>query len=382
MELINIEYSEMEGKGGYWRMDNCSFSRKALLVGKNASGKSRTLRVIYGLARHMTGDLQATRSGTYNCTFSHEGRSYSYHCICDDGQVIHELLRIDNKILLERGPGGVGNIWAEKLNDGAGMLMDFQTPPPEFALAARRDQIQHSFLEPLHEWARMVRYYQFGSNIGKEAFVQFVKDGATVDEKNQAAVIGVLRNARRDFGDRFMSALKSDMADVGYFLTDIFVGPPTSVEFHGDLNGLVGLVVRERDIDCDIDQLAMSQGMFRVLSLLIHVNYFLLKGSGSCLLIDDIGEGLDFERSCQLISLLRRKAEDSKLQVIMSTNDRFVMNEVPLDEWVVVQRRGNTVSYRNNDNSREIFEDFKFTGLSNFSFFEMDVINNPIGAGE
>jgi hypothetical protein len=95
----------------------------------------------------------------------------------------------------------------------------------------------------------------------------------------------------------------------------------------------------------------------------------------TCILIDDIGEGLDFDRSCRLIDLLRKKAKESNIQLILSTNDRFVMNRVPLEEWSVLQRRGSHVRVRNYENSRELFEEFKFTGLSNFSLLEMDFLN-------
>ncbi len=97
----------------------------------------------------------------------------------------------------------------------------------------------------------------------------------------------------------------------------------------------------------------------------------------TCILIDDIGEGLDFDRSCRLIDLLREKAKASGVQLVLSTNDRFVMNRVPLEEWSVLQRQASTVRVLNYDNSRELFEEFKFTGLSNFSFLEMDFASSP-----
>ncbi len=121
----------------------------------------------------------------------------------------------------------------------------------------------------------------------------------------------------------------------------------------------------------------MSQGMWRVLSLLVHVNYSRLANPGACVIIDDIGEGLDFDRSCRLIDLLRRKANQSEIQLVMSTNDKFVMNQVPLEEWSVLQRTRNHVSVKNYQNARAEFESFKFTGLSNFSFLEFDAANAP-----
>jgi hypothetical protein len=60
----------------------------------------------------------------------------------------------------------------------------------------------------------------------------------------------------------------------------------------------------------------------------------------------------------------------------MSTNDQFVMNHVPLEEWSVLQREGSHIRVRNHENSKKAFEYFRFVGLSNFSFFEMDFVNS------
>lgn len=379
MKLSTFEYSELEGTPQAWKLDNCTFAQKNLLVGKNASGKSRTLRVIFSLAQHLAGLQPPRMSGTYNCTLHDDQKEYSYHCIFEKGNVTAEILRIDSKIFLERGLGGIGKIWAEKIDNGK--HVDFQTPPSELAAVARRDTIQHAFLEPLHRWASAVRYFQFGSNLGKENFARFGPGGMTVDERDQAAVVPLFRNAERDFGEDFTKLMIADMAEVDYHLESISIAPPISIGTLLGFDQVVGLMVKEKDLQGATDQLSMSQGMYRVLSLLINVNFFQLKNSGSCILVDDIGEGLDFDRSCRLIGLLRRKAEESKVQIVIATNDRFVMNEVPLDEWSIVQRKGSHVSLRNIQNSREIFENFKFTGLSNFSFLELDVINEPLGEG-
>nr|WP_315203101.1 AAA family ATPase [uncultured Albidiferax sp.] len=379
MKLSAIEYSELENTPQAWILEKCSFGKKTLLVGKNASGKSRTLRVICSLANQLSGLQPPSMSGTYNCTFHDELKEYSYHCMFKDGEVIAEVLRVDSKIYLERGQGGVGKIWAEKIDNGK--HMDFQTPPSEFAAVARRDSIQHPFLEPLYQWASTLRYFQFGSNIGKDHFAHFVANGINIDERNQASVVALFRNARRDYPNNFVSDLIQDMRSLDYELESIDMGSPISILNSPEMSQVVGLIVKEKDLQGFTDQLSMSQGMYRVLSLLINVNYFQVKNSGSCIIIDDIGEGLDFDRSCKLISLLREKSEKFQLQIIISTNDRFVMNEVPLEEWSIIQRKGSRVSFKNIENSREIFENFKFTGLSNFSFLELDVLNEPLGEG-
>jgi len=45
-----------------------------------------------------------------------------------------------------------------------------------------------------------------------------------------------------------------------------------------------------------------------------------------------------------------------------------------LDEWVVLQRKGGNLLARNSTNSKREFDDFKFTGLSNFDFFASEFL--------
>lgn len=378
MQLKNFKYSELENTPQAWFLDGLQLGKKNLLVGRNAAGKSRTLNVIGSFARGLVGHGKFT-TGTYSATFLNGEESYVYQLTVDEANAVEsESLYIDGKPFLQRGPGGVGRIWAAKI--GGGSHIEFQSPTSELAASARRDSIQHAYLEPLFEWADLLRTYFFGTNLGKDQLALFVPGGPAVDDRNQAAVVGIFRDAKREFGESFTSALTADLGQVGYPADFVELGPIYSVRLDSSAPpGLVSLNVKESDLPGITDQISMSQGMFRVLSLLIYVNHLILKRRATCLLVDDIGEGLDFDRSCRLISLLRKKAETSNLQLILSTNDRFVMNEVPLDEWSFLQRAGNRVQVRNIHNSRAVFEEFKSTGLSNFSFLEFDVIgqNSP-----
>lgn len=380
MKLNTIKYAELEGTPREWVLEGLSLDSRNLIVGKNASGKTRTLNVINSLARSLAGLQPPSLSGNYECQLQHDGKVYLYLLRSEKQQLISERLSIDDKVYLDRGEGGVGEIWAEDIENGKNIR--FQTPTSELAAVVKRDAIQHSFLEPLYAWASSVRYYHFGSTLGKDKLALFQAGGADVDERDENAVVGIFRDGKKEFGDEFIMALKSDMDCIDYHIEDVNLGSPVSVRFSGFPGDPIGLYVKEKDLPGITDQFGMSQGMFRVLSLLIQVNYFQLKKTATCVLVDDIGEGLDFDRSCRLIELLRLKADQSNLQIILSTNDRFVMNQVPLEEWSVLQRKGNHVTVRNYTNSREIFDDFKFTGLSNFSFLELDVINEPSSLNE
>jgi energy-coupling factor transporter ATP-binding protein EcfA2 len=373
MQLKKLGYSELVGTPQEWTLEGLQLSQKTLLVGRNASGKSRTLSVIANLARGLAGLQKAAVHGSYDCTFEDAGRIYHYSISTLNSLVVSEKLIVDDVVKLERNQGGAGFIFAEKVANGS--TIEFQTPDTDIAAVSRRDAIQHSFLEPLYRWASTVRYYQFGTSLGKDAMAIFTSTGMNVDERDPNAVVGIFRDAEKKFGEEFKNAIKSDMNRIGYNIEDVGIAMPISINLEGLPGVPMALFVKENDLPGITDQIGMSQGMFRVLSLLIHVNYIQMRNSTTCVLIDDIGEGLDFSRSCRLINLLREKSDNSDIQIILSTNDKFVMNEVPLPEWSVLQRVGNHVKVRNYENSKKIFDEFKFTGLSNFSFLELDIIN-------
>ncbi len=375
MQLKSFQYSEHKGNPQEWQLECLTLGSKNLIVGKNASGKSRTLNVIFALARYLSGVASAGLSSNYDCLFVHNGKDYRYQLKIENEQVESESLLIDGVSKLERKVGGSGMICVENIPNVN--EMKFSPPPSEIAAFSRRDSIQHSFLEPLFEWSSSVRHHQFGTTLGKDVLTIIQIGAPKVDERNQTTVAALFRQGEKEFGQKFLDAITSDMAIADYQIERAGLGPPVSIRIttvQGAQFEPLGLYVKEVDLPGITDQISMSQGMFRILSLLIQVNYFQLKKKSVCILIDDIGEGLDFDRSCRLINMLRAKADTSDIQLVMATNDKFVMNDVPLEEWSVLQRKANHVVVRNYINSREVFEEFRFTGLSNFSFLEFDVL--------
>ncbi len=374
MRLKSVKFSEYEGTEQEWTLDGLCLGERNLLVGKNASGKTRTLNVINSLAKILAGWSVTAPSAKYDVDFMHDGERLRYEMECKDAEVIKERFTVGDEVRLDRGEGGEGTIWAEQLKEN----LSFQTPPSEFAAVVRRDSIQHKFLEPLYEWGSSLRIFRFGTALGKDDFAAIKKRDAKLNKLDPNKVVALYLQAVEELGSGFEQAVKNDMVELEYDIEDMGVKPPISIHPSVSLSGeLLGLYVKEKDLAGITDQPSMSQGMFRALSILVQFNYSEMAKKATCILVDDIGEGLDFDRSCLLIDLLRRKSEKSGVQLVLSTNDRFVMNKVPLKEWSVLQRRGGNVKVCNYENSRDVFEDFKFTGLSNFSFLEMDFISGP-----
>ncbi len=374
MRLTSFRYVQSEGEPGEWVVDGLTLGAMNLLVGKNASGKSRTLSVINLLARLIAGDTKiAFRSAHFSALFDHNGERLHYELNIHDFKVIGEEFSVGAATRLRRGEGGVGFLHAVKLKEE----IEFQSPEQELAAVARRDSIQHPFFEPLHEWGNSLRFYPFGTALGRDRFGLLVKDlKIEIDDKDSHNVISIFHKGSTDFPGEFKQEVINDMNAIDYDIDDVGLMSPGTFKMLTALPGeLQALFVKERTLDVPTEQVDMSQGMFRVLSLIIQLNYSKMAQRSTTVVIDDIGEGLDFERSCALVNLLMAKYNGSNIQLIMATNDRFVMNKVPLETWSILQRIGHHCHVFNHDNSSRAFEEFKFTGLNNFDFFATDFIH-------
>lgn len=384
MRLTQIEYSQFPNAKHEWRLEGCTLGDINLIVGKNANGKTMLYNILTNLVKLLRGERIGFGTGDWTLHFDDDGDSLIYFLKLVEKKVYEERLTINGKDKMTRGTNGVGKIWAEKINE----LLDFQLSDSQLACVARRDSIQHPFFESLAQWAASFRSYSFGTDMEKSAYSEeqpaqskrkenrfiVASEGlATFDPSNPLHLVykkGVdMYDGNKDKKGTskkvFSRQLLSDMKTIGYDVKKIDLQPMTRFIAQQAL----GLHVSENDIGYTTNQYEMSQGMFRALSLLIHLNVALLEKKASCIVIDDIGEGLDYERSTELIRLLIKKAEQSSVQLIMTTNDRFVMNNVPLEYWSVIERQPHKSVIYNYRNSKEVFDSFEMTGLNNFDFF-------------
>jgi hypothetical protein len=232
----------------------------------------------------------------------------------------------------------------------------------------------------MFKWAEGLRCYHFGSSreMGQRNMLATVNleefTNSDINPHATSQINELYLRAKKEFGDDFNNEVVFFMQKIGYDISDLTIEPnPNTAVVEEDRSPLYMLCVNENDRNAKLYQTGMSQGMFRALSLIIQITYNIYKNVPSTILIDDIGEGLDYDRSTKLIKLLIEWAENNdNIQLIMSTNDRFVMNNVPLEYWQVIQRTGRKCHIYNYQNSKKIFEDFVYTGLNNFDFLASD----------
>jgi len=365
MKLKSLYYIEHKGTPAEWELKEFQLHDIDLFVAKNATGKSRTLSVINSLSLLLSKNIKFSNC-LFSATFEDNDDTIEYLIEFATQSIKQERLTKNEQVLISRNESGDASIWYE------GLQKDVSTRLPLNDIAIlRKDQIQHPYLTILTDWGLNSVQYQFGSGMGKETQTVFQNNPNGIieepDLKNGELVIHRFKVGVELFGKSFIESIKIDMEILGYFLDDIKLGnsdiPATNAKC---------IYVKEKDINNYIIQQQLSQGMFRALSLLINIAYIQFKELKGCILIDDIGEGLDFDRSSALIKMLVKKSKNSFTQLFMTTNDRYVMNEVSLDYWNVIVRDNQVCHIINKDNSEELFDEFRFTGLNNFDFLSMD----------
>lgn len=373
MQISSISYSEYEGEARVWRANSLTFEAINLVVGRNAVGKTRLLNVVNALAELVSGRRKPMSTGAYAAEFQSGKTRYKYEIAFKDKTVVRELLRerLPNghlRILLRRDNNGVGRIRTK--SGKSSKLIDFQCPVQQIGVFSRQDEINHPFLVDFVSWGMSTYHFQFGRGEIKEFIALDANSGADYDPLDTKKFSTTFQQGMSEIGDEYRDSLIRDLGRVGYEIEDIQISSPEGVSLNKPHAGRLGVVsVKERGVGCWVGSHHLSAGMLRALSLIIQVNYRAMAVKPSLFIVDDIGEGLDFERTCSLIDLLMEKADSSNVQLLMSSNDRFVMNSIPLKYWVLLDRDGSEVSAMTYASHRKEFEDFRFTGLNNFDFF-------------
>ncbi len=360
MRLKSISYQDTN-----WELEGLELGNVNLLVGKNATGKSRTLSTIDLLVKMITQKRDLNWASNWNIVFQQENQkeiSYEFKIsLLRQGatsekirSVTSERIKADGIEVLKRSASDKATVWSAI----SGEIEHISPPPNKLVLHIRRDVREHPFLEEIATWAENSYGFKFG-NISPLAQLNQQEYDLLMAVEHIPMLLKTLRAESRQ-------RIVEDFNGIGYQITDL------SLRDRGD--GLPLIFVKETSLGKPLPHYKLSQGMFRSLALITFLEYLTATQNPQTVIIDDLGEGLDYDKATNLGKLVFQKCADAGIQLIATSNDSFLMDVVDIENWNVLYRSGKTVRSINNHNHPELIEKFHFTGLSNFDFFSSDFL--------
>lgn len=346
MELTHFFYKEPT-----WELTQAiPFKAVNLLVGKNAVGKSKVIAAIFNMANIiLQQDMPFVSRISCSSTFSFkdEEEVIEYHFTYQRGIITEENLTINGQNLLNRNE-------KETLLEG----MPINPPTDKLTLHVRRDIIQYPYFEKIITWAENV----YGQRFNEIEADRGNKTDSFLSPIHKDDLFTMVKSLPSESIQRIIEQAKN----LDYHLEAIKTFKPERFKI---------VLFKKKGIKEPLFISSLSKGMCRAISLLIQMEYLSAQGKPSLWLIDDLGEGLDYDRTVKLGKLLFDFCHERGIQLLASSNDTFLMDIVDLQYWNILERKGEKVMPVNTTNSPDLFEDFKFTGLSNFDFFSSDYIS-------
>lgn len=352
MLLTSIKYFENKGKPNFWEIQDVRFSKQNVIIGLNSTGKTRLTNIITNLGKVLSS--KARKNGNWELTLEKDKSTiYQYTLHINNLTIEKETITTGEKTLLNRSLEE-GEIFSVQDGD----MHKFAPPKDELTLNVRRDLSHYPFLEDIINWAKSINGYSFSGAKNDQITIASDPDSYLQTLTTIPYILNELK------GNQLVNSnIISDMRSIDYPIEKI---SSKQITDPNSFNSLFLVTIKEKDLKCNTDQNSMSQGMFRALCLIVIIEYYLVQKRTGIIVVDDLGEGLDFDRSSKLISLLFEKTKGSDIQLIITSNDRFLINSVDLKSINYLTRKGHSVIATNYYNSKELFEKFIVSGLNNF----------------
>lgn len=374
MRIIAYEFADL--RAGGMSFSKVEMGKVNLIVGDTGSGKTRFLNTIFNLGSSVTGQRQLGGPSRWELTFDHQGIQYGWQIRTDIAPynrpiVVKEHLwqqtNSSRITIVHRTPQGFSfkdselpKLSSDSLSisilkeedsirplfeafslilrryfhaDALKTIMPVSVPNPEFFQVPIDNLLQlHTMDLPLN-----LKLYQLAKNFPE-----------------------IYENICYNFTNVFSSIKDISIKDVKELVPSSKLLGPTPV-----------LCVKEKNIKkwIGIDQL--SSGMQKVLLILTDT---LSLPSGGMYLIDEYENSLGVSAIDFLPSFIIGLEKD--IQFIITSHHPYIINKIPVENWLVFGRKGGKVTVRYGQSNIDIYGRSKqesFIKLINDPFYSRDV---------
>lgn len=342
-----------------WKLDGLKLSQFTVLTGVNGAGKTRSCNVITNTIKSIISRVGLQLGNKHLVVNTAENMSFelvinveqdeSYKPFLKE-EKLFQIINDEKKLLFDR----------DRIYDSnTSQLIQYRPPENALTFHVRRDMVSHPFIEDIFK------------SLNKYHFLDFEEPKALALGKiiGEHLPLEILPSMTPMCFEQFVTnEKKKTILDqinyVGFSIKDIFV-MPTNILTKDGFKKVPMLYLKEENITAPYNIMQASSGMMKVIFLIVTLN---LIEKESCILIDNIGDGLDYKRSIEAMRILEEKSKES--QIIVSTNNEFLLNQTDIRNWNILHRNGPVVKAYNYVNNKDKLIKFSDSGLSNYEYFK------------
>jgi energy-coupling factor transporter ATP-binding protein EcfA2 len=336
LRLKSFSFEERQGDEIEFEVSKIDLGNFNLFIGNNAQGKTRIFKVFDFVKNLLTGQGRQI-STSFNAKFNFE--------ILSSKESVHYTLKVT--------PGTEGNSYVEEISRGDLQLLS--TGTKKILLNEKTNQTVDNFFVPQNLPAiSAINDKQFNTiKLIREFFLRmlFINSSKVNEVINDPAsfslnslgtnLVSVLNNWSQKYPEIY-EEVKEDFKRCFPFIMDVkFIKRP--------LLGRLGLIdllaINEEGVSKEIEQLAWSDGMWRMLCLIClpKTQYEFDKHlyPPSLICIDEIENGLDFNTLQYITDYLRTYSEN--IQIIVSSHSPLMGKFIHPKDWQIVKRKGSKI---------------------------------------
>lgn len=340
MTLLSIHY-QSEGRN----INNLPLDHLSFLIGENASGKTSVLFIIIRLNEILTRHVRLSSNEHCHIQLQNDAGQiidYQFETLFENGKVCvcFERLKLDAQLLIERKAEEKAFVF----NGNYKRIEEIEIQHHKLALPtfyAINDSARS-----IMGWANAIWGFNY-SGAKPFDFPSLVGNNA-LSPKNMLNLYNSLEVGYR-------TRITESLIQLS-FENDVQILESTRGLDRGHLEGLV------------------SSGFLRCFSLLTYCFYLIGQGVLSLLLVDNLCQGLDYERSKKFGSLLFETCHQNAIQLIAATNDVYLIDAMETDKLIILKRDKQGISNLNIKDDPVMFEQHLFSGLSNLDFLHHNKI--------
>ena len=350
---ITIKKFQFTDKESGWTLNETEFSHFNLLVGVSGGGKTRVLESI-GQLRNLMNDLESgasrfrviDRGCKWKIVFQDKNKEIIWSA--ETASLQNEAGSFRRKFLAEKividGVEIVDRKEEDFLFEG-NRLPRLSDSESSVILLARESSLYpiRCFLYYLiHE-----EHGEFSQSFSETSFniyTDSLPKKKSIISLNSRPFLIKLYNLQEQFPEKYQQ-IKEDFLAIFNSVEDIKIGLPNDFEpFYPDTLHKAGLILLHFGIKENgkwIIGNRISLGMRRTLYYLFELA---LAPHGTVFLIDEIENSMGVNCLPQLMDIMLRHSND--FQFIITSHHPYVINNIPLEYWKIVQRDGSNVTIR------------------------------------